>query len=570
MSTAGRDGARTGPAEARAHLLRAVPSRRRSPALSAAWLLRVDGARRRSSPGRIGRHRGAGRARQRRASAVVDERGAARPRRVVLPRSALLVSSCAGAAVELVRGARRRAPVRIALIGARGGGRRVVLGARAARPAAAEARRRSSRRRRPSCRASRRPTSRLGRRTRGRSPACSCALAFASIARLGAWELARDGERAGESSRLRRQPRARDGGRPPRGARASSSPSPGWARAASSPGQLGAVARRWCWPSSLTYGVAKGVHSGAAPWQSILHTALADAPGIPPPYALDAFAIFLVPASLLLALVAAAQPQQVVAVVAAVALALVSRGAFDAPLRALCAVAAAQWAALASVDERAMWRDAHRRPQAQRGRGAAAGFREPYSAAAGLPTGRPRSTCRGPPVANSELLGRRAARAPRSRGAAAPPGPRRRSPSRASRRSCCSRARRGRASRPGRLGAAQAAALAGRARRSSWARPTRSTCGGSATWTRSWRARATARCPRAACRPTWRWPSGSRSARVSAPHALPRQRGDGPARPGGAGHLRGGVHAAQAAHAPGAARGRRAGGHARRCSAGPR
>jgi hypothetical protein len=37
-------------------------------------------------------------------------------------------------------------------------------------------------------------------------------------------------------------------------------------------------------------------------------------------------------------------------------LALVSRGAFDAPLRALCAVVAAQWAALASADERAMWR----------------------------------------------------------------------------------------------------------------------------------------------------------------------------------------------------------------------
>jgi hypothetical protein len=42
--------------------------------------------------------------------------------------------------------------------------------------------------------------------------------------------------------------------------------------------------------------------------------------------------------------------------VATVSLALVSRGAFDAPLRALCAVAAAQWAALSSGDERAMWR----------------------------------------------------------------------------------------------------------------------------------------------------------------------------------------------------------------------
>ncbi len=106
----------------------------------------------------------------------------------------------------------------------------------------------------------------------------------------------------------------------------------------------------------LTWGVAKGVHADAAPWQAMLHTALADAPGVPPPYGLDGVATFLVPASLLLALVSAAQPKQVVALVATIALALVSRGSFDAPLRALCAVAAAQWAALACSDERAMWR----------------------------------------------------------------------------------------------------------------------------------------------------------------------------------------------------------------------
>ena len=47
---------------------------------------------------------------------------------------------------------------------------------------------------------------------------------------------------------------------------------------------------------------------------------------------------------------------QVASVVAPMALALVSRGSFDAPLCALCAAAAAQWAALASVDERGMWR----------------------------------------------------------------------------------------------------------------------------------------------------------------------------------------------------------------------
>ncbi|HEY6459324.1 MAG TPA: hypothetical protein VIY73_04210, partial [Polyangiaceae bacterium] len=88
----------------------------------------------------------------------------------------------------------------------------------------------------------------------------------------------------------------------------------------------------------------------------MLHTALADAPGVPAPYGLDAVATFLVPASLLLALVSAAQPKQVVVLVATMALALVSRGAFDAPLRALCGCTAAIWGVLACEDERAMWR----------------------------------------------------------------------------------------------------------------------------------------------------------------------------------------------------------------------
>jgi hypothetical protein len=106
----------------------------------------------------------------------------------------------------------------------------------------------------------------------------------------------------------------------------------------------------------LTRGVASGMHSGASPWQAMLHTALADAPGVPPPYGFEALATFVVPASVLLALVAATLRKQVDAVVATMALALVSRGSFDVPLCALCAVAAAAWAALASVDERAMWR----------------------------------------------------------------------------------------------------------------------------------------------------------------------------------------------------------------------
>ena len=180
------------------------------------------------------------------------------------------------------------------------------------------------------------------------------AAAFASIARLGAWELARyASERASLSAY---------------------GVSRGLATAGvvfEAVGQL--VAVTWLGTRTklagqvgavvavvlavvLIYGVKEGLHSGAALWQSILHTALADAAGVPPPYALQSFAIFLVPCSLLLALVAASQPNEVVAVVAAFALALVSRGAFDAPLRALCGVAAAGWATLASADARAMWR----------------------------------------------------------------------------------------------------------------------------------------------------------------------------------------------------------------------
>ncbi len=107
---------------------------------------------------------------------------------------------------------------------------------------------------------------------------------------------------------------------------------------------------------ALTWGVAQGVHSSASLWESVLHTALADAPGVPSPYGLDALATFLVPASLLLALATAVQPRQVVPILVAMALALVSRGSFDAPLRALCVVVAAFWVVLARSDSQAMWK----------------------------------------------------------------------------------------------------------------------------------------------------------------------------------------------------------------------
>jgi hypothetical protein len=120
-------------------------------------------------------------------------------------------------------------------------------------------------------------------------------------------------------------------------------------------GQLGSFAAL-VGAAVVTFGIGKGVHSGAALWQAMLHTALADAPGIPPSYRLDTLATFLVPTSLFLAFVVVAQPRQVAAITGTMALALVSRGAFDVPLRALAAAVAAQWAVLACIDDKAMWR----------------------------------------------------------------------------------------------------------------------------------------------------------------------------------------------------------------------
>ena len=105
----------------------------------------------------------------------------------------------------------------------------------------------------------------------------------------------------------------------------------------------------------ITRGVAEGGHADAASWQAIAHSALGDPPGVPPAARLAALATMLIPSSMLLALGVTAQPGQLSVVVSSMALALVSRGAFDAPVRALCAVAAAQWAVVASLDEKVMW-----------------------------------------------------------------------------------------------------------------------------------------------------------------------------------------------------------------------
>ncbi len=105
----------------------------------------------------------------------------------------------------------------------------------------------------------------------------------------------------------------------------------------------------------ITWGAANGVHAGAPAWQAALHTALADACGVPPPYGLAAVATFLTSASILLAAVSLVQRGQLAVVACSMALALLARGAFDVPLRALAVSAAGQWIMLTMLDDRSMW-----------------------------------------------------------------------------------------------------------------------------------------------------------------------------------------------------------------------
>jgi hypothetical protein len=106
----------------------------------------------------------------------------------------------------------------------------------------------------------------------------------------------------------------------------------------------------------VTWGAARGVHPGAATWQAVLHTALADAAGTPPPLGLSAVATFLACCAIFLAAVAITMRGQMVAVVAALALTLLSRGSFDVPIHALAIVAAGHWLLLATTDDRSMWK----------------------------------------------------------------------------------------------------------------------------------------------------------------------------------------------------------------------
>jgi hypothetical protein len=107
--------------------------------------------------------------------------------------------------------------------------------------------------------------------------------------------------------------------------------------------------------SILTYGAAEGASASARPWEVAAHFALATAPALPQPYVANSVSVFLLASSILLAGVAAVQGKQVVAVVVALSLSLIGRGAFDIPIHALAACAAALWLTVAVTDERAVW-----------------------------------------------------------------------------------------------------------------------------------------------------------------------------------------------------------------------
>ncbi len=83
----------------------------------------------------------------------------------------------------------------------------------------------------------------------------------------------------------------------------------------------------------------------------VLRSSLGAAAGVPSPFGLGPVAVFLLPASLFLALVALVQRGRGPVVLATTALALVAYGSFDVPLHALAAVVAAEWAMLARADE---------------------------------------------------------------------------------------------------------------------------------------------------------------------------------------------------------------------------
>jgi hypothetical protein len=105
----------------------------------------------------------------------------------------------------------------------------------------------------------------------------------------------------------------------------------------------------------LTYLAARDTGDTPSALEAVLRGSLSQAAPSMLPYGLTSIAAFLVPATVLLALVAVVQRAHAPAVLAALALALLSQGAFDVPLHALAVTAAAQWGMLAMADDRTMW-----------------------------------------------------------------------------------------------------------------------------------------------------------------------------------------------------------------------
>ena len=105
----------------------------------------------------------------------------------------------------------------------------------------------------------------------------------------------------------------------------------------------------------ITYLAARNTGEAPSALEAVLRGSLSQAVGSVLPYGLTSIAAFLVPATILLALVAIVQRGQPPAVLAALGLALLSQGSFDVPLHALAMTAAAQWAMLAMADDRTMW-----------------------------------------------------------------------------------------------------------------------------------------------------------------------------------------------------------------------
>ncbi|MGH7282711.1 MAG: hypothetical protein ACRELY_14380, partial [Polyangiaceae bacterium] len=105
----------------------------------------------------------------------------------------------------------------------------------------------------------------------------------------------------------------------------------------------------------VTWGMEKGGHAGAATWQVVLHTGLSDFYGTPlPPAPLAPVPIFFVANSLFLAAVAVIRPGPAPAITSALALCLIARGAFDAPLSAFAVCVGAASLLAISADEKTM------------------------------------------------------------------------------------------------------------------------------------------------------------------------------------------------------------------------